>query len=112
VEIQALRAEIAWLQAERLAKAEYQALAEAYQHSQVRFRSVFEASPLGQKIIGPDLTVREANPAVAAMLGLASPEHLLGRVILDFVHPHYQAEWNRLRQALWTHHLPSYVLES
>jgi PAS domain S-box-containing protein len=112
VEIQALRAEIAWLQAERLVKAEYQALAEAYQHSQVRFRSVFEASPLGQKIIGPDLTIREANPAVAALLGLASPEQLLGRVILDFVHPRYQADWNRLREALWTHHLPSYVLES
>jgi hypothetical protein len=49
VEIQALRAEIAWLQAERLVKAEYQALAEAYQHSQVRFRSVFEASPSARK---------------------------------------------------------------
>ncbi|GAB2467313.1 hypothetical protein GCM10011375_31700 [Hymenobacter qilianensis] len=112
VENQALRAEIALLKAQRVVQAEYQALAEAYQHSQVRFRSVFEASPLGQKIIGPDLTIRQANPAIAAMLGLKSPEELLDRVILDFVHPHYKADWNRLREALWSHHLPSYVLES
>ncbi|MBC6605782.1 PAS domain-containing protein [Hymenobacter sp. BT188] len=73
---------------------------------------MFEASPLGQKIIGSDLSIRQANPAIAAMLGLASPEELLGRVILDFVHPHYQADWNRLRGDLWSHHLPHCVLES
>ena len=32
-----------------------------YEQSQIRFRTVFENSPLGQKIITPDLTIRQAN---------------------------------------------------
>jgi PAS domain S-box-containing protein len=83
-----------------------------YHQSQVRFRTVFEHSPLGHKIIGPDLLIRQANPAVAAMLGLASPEELVGRPIRDFAHPAHDADWAALQAALWDHSLPSFALET
>jgi PAS domain S-box-containing protein len=112
VENQALRAEIAWLQAERVEKAVHKELADAYQYSQRRFRTIFEHSPLGHKIIAPDLTIIEANPAMAALLGLPSPEHLVGRRIVEFAHPDKQADWARLQEALWSHHLPWFALET
>lgn len=73
---------------------------ERYRLSQVRFRTVFEHSPLGHKIIAADLTIRQANAAVAALLGLASPLDLLGHTILEFAHPDYVADWARLQVAL------------
>ena len=83
-----------------------------YYQSQVRFRTVFEHSPLGHKIIGPDLLIRQANPAVVAMLGLASPEELLGRPIRDFAHPAHRDDWAELQAALWNHDLPFFALET
>jgi PAS domain S-box-containing protein len=83
-----------------------------YHQSQVRFRTVFEHSPLGHKIIGPDLLIRQANPAVAEMLGLAAPEELVGRPIRDFAHPDHRDDWAALQAALWNHALPSFALET
>ena len=83
-----------------------------YHQSQVRFRTVFEHSPMGHKIIGPDLLIRQANPAVAAMLGLASPEQLLGRPIRDFAYPGHVDDWAALQAALWNHDLPAFALET
>jgi two-component system sensor histidine kinase VicK len=69
--------------------------------SQDRFRTVFENSPLGQKIIDPDLVIRQANPAVITMLGLMHPDELVGHHILEFVHPHYRTDWHELQKRLW-----------
>jgi two-component system sensor histidine kinase VicK len=53
-----------------------------YEQSQVRFRTVFQNSPLGHKIIAPDLTIRQANPALVAMLGCTHADQVEGRRIL------------------------------
>ncbi|OON65273.1 hypothetical protein B0919_24420 [Hymenobacter sp. CRA2] len=112
VELQALREENHRLQAQIAATAEHQALAERYQQSQVRFRTVFDNSPLGHKIIAQDLTIRQANPALAQMLGLSSPDELVGRRILEFAHPHHRYDWNVLQEQLWSHKMPSFSLET
>jgi len=83
-----------------------------YEQSQVRFRTVFENAPLGQKIITPDLTIRQANPAVVKMLGCASVADLVGRKIMDFAHPDHRADWQELQERLWEHKLPAFTLET
>ncbi|MCC2546619.1 PAS domain-containing sensor histidine kinase [Hymenobacter sp. BT175] len=85
---------------------------DAYAQSQARFRTVFENSPLGQKIIDPDLCIRQVNQAVVDMLGYTSPEDLLGRKILEFTHPDHRADWRELQQRLWAHKLPHFALET
>jgi two-component system sensor histidine kinase VicK len=108
----ALQAQIQQLQADRTAVAKQQQVTDDYEQSQVRFRTVFENSPLGQKIIAPDLTIRQANPALVAMLGLAHAEQVEGRRILEFAHPHYRDDWHHLQQELWTHQLPYFTLDT
>ncbi len=80
--------------------------------SQDRFRTVFENSPLGQKIIDPDLVIRQANLAVVTMLGLTHPRELVGRRISEFAHPDYQADWHNLQERLWEHKMPHFSLET
>ena len=108
----ALRAELSQLRAAQAAKAAHQALADDYEQSQVRFRTVFENSPLGHKIIGPDLVIRQVNPALVAMLGCAGPAEVVGRRILDFTHPAHRQDWHLLQDRLWTHRTRSFVLET
>ncbi|MGI4874278.1 MAG: PAS domain-containing sensor histidine kinase [Janthinobacterium lividum] len=83
-----------------------------YEQSQVRFRTVFENAPLGQKIITPDLTIRQANQAVVAMLGFTRPDELIGRKIIEFAHPDHRADWQQLQQRLWAHKMPAFSLET
>jgi two-component system sensor histidine kinase VicK len=83
-----------------------------YEQSQARFRTVFENSPLGQKIITPDLTIRQVNQAVVDMLGFRRPDELIGRKIMEFAHPDYRADWQELQKHLWEHKLPSFTLET
>ena len=95
------------------ADAEKQQVAdERYQRSQDRFRTVFENSPMGQKIIGPDLVIRQANQALATLLGLQTPQQVVGRKIMDFTHPAFVQGWQQLQQELWTHKKSSFVLET
>jgi two-component system sensor histidine kinase VicK len=99
-ELQALRAELDWLRTERIDKATHQALADRYAESQVRFRTVFENSPFGQKIIDSDLVIRQVNPAVLAMLGCARPDDVVGHRIQEFAHPDYREDWRFLQERL------------
>jgi len=108
----ALRAQIQQLQADRTAVAEQKEKDDKYEQSQVRFRTVFENSPLGQKIINPDLLIRQANPALAAMLGLTRPAEVEGRRILAFVHPHYRVDWDHLQERLWGHHISNFTFDT
>lgn len=71
------------LLAQQATAAAQQAHQQQYEQSQVRFRTVFENSPLGQKIITPDLMIRQINAAVVAMLGYTRPEELIGRRIME-----------------------------
>jgi PAS domain S-box-containing protein len=58
----------------------------ALRDSEERFRRVFEQSPLGKATAGPDFRFRSVNPALCRMLGYREDE-LIGRELLDFVHP-------------------------
>ncbi|GGF12333.1 PAS domain-containing sensor histidine kinase [Hymenobacter cavernae] len=80
--------------------------------NQERFRTVFENSPLGQKIIDPDLTICQANQALATMLGFERPDEVVGHRILEFAHPDHMADWQKLQQRLWAHKEPSFGLET
>ena len=108
----ALRAEIRQLRAQLAAAFDEQALPTRYEQSQVRFRTVFENSPLGQKIITPDLTIRQVNQAVVDMLGYTRPEDLIGRKIAEFAHPDHRPDWHELQQRLWAHKMPHFRLET
>jgi two-component system sensor histidine kinase VicK len=111
-ELNALRAEVEWLRAERIDKAAHQQLTDRYAESQVRFRTVFDNSPFGQKIIASDLVIRQANPVVLQMLGCASLEDVVGHQILEFAHPDHQADWRYLQERLWQRKLPRFTLET
>ena len=89
-----------------------QVTATTHEGEQARFRTVFENSPLGQKIITPDLTIRQANSAVVEMLGCSSVEDLVGRKIMDFAHPDHRADWQQLQERLWEHKMPAFTLET
>jgi two-component system sensor histidine kinase VicK len=108
-ELAALRLENQQLRAARAAQ---QVHDDRYEQSQVRFRTVFEHSPLGNKIIDSELTIKQVNPAVVAMLGFARADELVGRKIIDFAHPDHQADWVHLQDSLWAHKLPSFALET
>jgi len=107
-----LRAENQQLRTEREETAAVERLAAQYQQSQVRFRTVFEQSPLGNKIIDADLRIRQANPALVRLLGLNSPADVVGRRILEFAHPHHRYDWALLQQRLWHEGLPHFTLET
>ncbi|UOG77640.1 PAS domain-containing sensor histidine kinase (plasmid) [Hymenobacter tibetensis] len=111
-ELRAVRAKLERLEADRIDKAEHQALTDRYQESQVRFRTIFENAPFGQKIIASDLVIRQANQAVLDMLGCASPEEVVGHQIKEFAHPDYRDDWHFLQQRLWAHKLPHFTLET
>ena len=111
-ELVALRAEAKHLRAAQAQATGHEYLSALYQESQVRFRTVFEESPLGNKIIDSDLRIRQANPALAQLLGLASPAEAVGRRIMEFAHPSHRHDWELLQQRLWHDGLPSFVLET
>jgi two-component system sensor histidine kinase VicK len=111
-ELDILRAENQQLRVDQAALAVQQAKADKYEQSQVRFRTVFDHSPLGNKIIDNELRIRQVNPAVVAMLGLSTADELIGRKIIEFAHPDHRADWIRLQENLWAHRMPSFTLET
>ena len=111
-ELRALRAENQALRAGRTAAQTQQAKSDADERHQARFRTVFENSPFGQKIITSDLTIRQANQTLVDMLGCADVEDLVDRKIMEFVHPDHQGDWQFLQERLWSHKLPHFSLET
>ena len=69
-QVKALQLKNTRLREQQVAADQQQAQDQRYERSQDRFRTVFENSPMGQKIINPNVCIRQANPALAAMLGL------------------------------------------
>jgi two-component system sensor histidine kinase VicK len=86
-------------------------LEQAYQESQHRFRTIFEQSTFGNKIISSDLGITEVNKALEEMLGY-SKEQLVGTKILDYSHPDYKNRWHELQVNLWKKQLPSFHIET
>jgi PAS domain S-box-containing protein len=83
-----------------------------YNDSQIRFRTIFETSRLGNKIITPDLRILQVNPAMVALLGFEIKEDIIGTRILDYAPLDCQDDWRLLQNNLWNHNTPSFSLET
>ena len=115
---QVLTDKIAELSAEikKLRSKEHQAAIlsadQEYQESQLRFRTVFEASKLGNKIISPELKILQVNPAMVSLLGYDKKEEIIGTAIFDYAPPDCHKDWRFLQQKLWQKATPSFSLET
>ncbi len=109
--IQQLRSEIVHLKSEEH-RAAILSTDQRYQESQVRFRTVFEASRLGNKIIAPDLKILQVNQAMVTLLGFETKEELIGAVILDFAPEERHNDWHFLQEKLWQRLSPSFSFET
>lgn len=85
---------------------------EEFQESQMRFRTVFELSTLGNKIISRDLKIIQVNPALVALLGYDAKDDLLGTEILDYSPADHHPLWQTLKRRLWEESTPSFSLET
>jgi PAS domain S-box-containing protein len=63
----------------------------ALAESEKKYRDIFEHSPAGI-VIHQEGKVSFLNPAMVRMTGYASAEELVGRPIMEFVHPDYQVQ--------------------
>jgi PAS domain S-box-containing protein len=84
----------------------------AYQESQLRFRTIFELSSLGNKVISSDLKIIQINPAMVALLGYDTKEDILGTRILDYSPEDHHRHWALLQEHLWEKSTPSFSLET
>lgn len=82
-----------------------------YQHSQKRFRTIFEQSVIGKKIIDDQLQIVKINKALLDILGYREEEILGGR-ITDFSHPDFLQHWKNLQKELWTTDMPSFSFDT
>jgi two-component system sensor histidine kinase VicK len=82
-----------------------------YEVSQQRFRTIFEHSKLGSKIIAPDLTIIQANKALQEMLGYSEKE-IVGTKITIYAHPDHKKHWKELQDCLWTQKIPSFQIDT
>ena len=111
-QLAALREENRQLRASQVIAQAHHATADAEHQHQARFRTVFDNSPFGQKIITPDLLIQQANQAVLQMLDCARLDDVVGHRILEFAHPDHREDWQFLQERLWAHKLPSFTLET
>jgi PAS domain S-box-containing protein len=92
-------------------RANIEQLQAAYVASQVRFKTIFQESCLGKKIINSNLLIVEVNKALRLMLGYAE-EELVGRPIMDFAHPDFISHWKSLQHQLWNQESTSFAMDT
>jgi PAS domain S-box-containing protein len=81
----------------------------AMQESELRFRSVFEESPVGKLLaLSGNLRIVRANPSVCRMLGYEADE-MVGKSLLDMVHVD---DRDLLIDALNRANIPGHVIEA
>jgi PAS domain S-box-containing protein len=83
-----------------------------YQESQIRFRTIFETSKLGNKIISSDLKILQINSALVALLGYNDKSDIIGTRILDYAPEEFHEHWLLLQKKLWETNMPSFTLET
>lgn len=86
------------------------AIEEKHKQSETRFRTVFEQSFLGNKIISSDLRIRQINSALVTLLGY-NKEDLLGKSVVNYTHPDFREKWDILRHNLWDKKIPSFQVK-
>jgi PAS domain S-box-containing protein len=111
-EIQSLKEEIEHYKANKKLVGVANQQQASYQQTQVRFRTVFENSRLGNKIISLDLNILQVNSAFVAMLGYDRKEDIIGTRIMDYVPQGYQEHWKLLQNKLWHAKMPYFSLET
>lgn len=122
-QLQELTDLVSSLQAENLAlkqnnRAEHEqrdvndAAGETLRLGQLRYRTIFENSLLGNKIISSDLKILQVNQRLVNLLGYASKKDLIGHEILEFAHENFIDDWRILQQKLWAKQMPSFSLET
>ncbi|MDT3402236.1 PAS domain-containing sensor histidine kinase [Mucilaginibacter terrae] len=89
-----------------------EAAVEQVRQSNIRYQTIFENSLLGNKIISSDLKILQVNNTLVSMLGCKTKDELIGHHILEFSHPDYKADWQKLQEKLWRKNLPSFSLET
>ncbi|AHM58710.1 sensor histidine kinase of a two component response regulator [Flammeovirgaceae bacterium 311] len=87
-------------------------LEEKHTQSQIRFKTIFDRSQLGNKILGPDLKILEVNDAFIALLGFADKNDIINRKVIEFAHPDYVQHWHDLQEKLWEEKIPSFSLDT
>ena len=109
--IQELEEQITGLQA-TAAQTEADVRTAAYQEGQNIFKTIFEESRLGNKVIDRDLTILQANMAMINLLGYTEKAEILGKKIIDYTPPERRKDWKVLQEKLWDHSTPSFSLET
>ncbi len=85
---------------------------EAHREYDARFKTIFEFSRLGNKVITADLTILQVNPAMVALLGYSEQEEIIGTRILDYSPPDHHKHWELLQDHLWQRSTQSFSLET
>src|SRR4030042_2553302 len=85
-EVTQLRQRIAELET---AETERKQVEEALRKSEEKYRTVVEISPDGIAIAAKGRHIF-VNQSLARMFGVSSPDELLGRPIMDYIHPDYR----------------------
>jgi PAS domain S-box-containing protein len=84
---------------------------EALRESEQRFRTIFEASPLGMALVGLNGHLLHVNAMLCGMTGYAAHE-LTGCLMHDMIHPEDVAQDMAVRRQLFAGNIPSYKLET
>lgn len=111
-EIAALESEIRQLKASAKSDGIDAKIQADYQESQNRFRTVFESSRLGNKIISSNLKIQQVNSAMVSLLGYNCKEDLIGTKIIDYSPADHKKHWQILQEKLWKKATPSFSIET
>lgn len=93
-------------------RSEKKATATAFLESKTIFKTIFESSRLGNKIINRDLTIIEANMAMITLLGFSAKHDLVGKKITDYAPDNRRSDWVILQDKLWQNTTPFFSLET
>jgi two-component system sensor histidine kinase VicK len=87
-------------------------LEDKHNRSQLRFKTIFEKSQLGNKILGEDLSILEVNEAFINLLGFDSKKDIINRRVVEFAHPDFIKHWHDLQAALWQEKISTFSLDT
>lgn len=111
-QIQTLKKEMELLKAEKNTTQNPYQNQEDSEESENRFRTIFETSRLGNKVITPDLKIRQVNQALVDLLGYDTKQEILGTRILDYAPLEFHSHWKLLQSKLWETKMSSFSLET
>lgn len=109
--VEELSREITHLRSQIAVQHKTEELQQAYIESQLRFKTIFQKSTMGNKIINADLKIIKVNQALVKLLGYKKNE-LIGSKITDFSHPDFVKHWKELQHELWSKKKSSFSLDA